>query len=94
MSAIEAFKHAPSFRVGQRVRVDIPEIPKNERQCDTGIISGIRTRFVRTPEARQVWYVVTFDRPYIKPEYVRWQNIPTYNTTDGAEITLMGSEND
>jgi hypothetical protein len=52
--------------VGQRVRVDIPEIPPKETNCKTGVITGIKTRFPRTPECRWHFYTVRFDEGVIK----------------------------
>lgn len=73
------------FQVGQRVRVDLVDIPKKDRQCEVGVVMAVTTRFARTPELRQVRYHVRFDRPYIKPSsvlYIIYRH-PTFVGTSG-----------
>ena len=64
------------LQIGARVRVDLVDIPKKERQCETGIIRRIDLRFPKVPQLTEVRYTVLFDRPYIKPECVLIGNIP------------------
>ncbi len=68
----ESYAHEIKFQVGQRVRVDIPEIPPEETNCKTGLITGIKTRFPRSPDLRQHYYMVRFDTGVIKKgcEYI------------------------
>ena len=56
------------FQVGQRIKVDIKEIPIKDRDTTTGVIIGIRTRFPATPNFREILYEVLFDNKgnYIK----------------------------
>ncbi len=68
---------ATTLTVGMRVRVDLPDIPANERQCDTGVITKIQLYFPRSPVHTYTLYTVRLDGPYIKPKNVFFQNITT-----------------
>jgi len=63
-----------SFVIGQRVRVNLKEIPEAERNCDVGQIVGINLFHKNTPIER-VNYLVSFDAPYLKKEFVYVSNI-------------------
>ncbi|MCR4330787.1 MAG: hypothetical protein NUV49_02815, partial [Patescibacteria group bacterium] len=62
------------FFIGERVRVDLKEVPVEERQCDVGFVRFIMLVHPRTPLER-VEYSVRFDKPYIKPEKILRENI-------------------
>lgn len=66
-----AFDSEVKLQVGQRVEIDLPEVPVEERDVTTGIIVGISVRFPTTPKLRYISYEVRFDRKgnYIKKEY-------------------------
>lgn len=55
------FTDEVKFQVGQRVHVEIEEIPIEERDVTTGIIIGIQTNFHAAPILRKIKYVVRFD---------------------------------
>ncbi len=59
------------FTVGQRVHVELPEVPKEQRDITTGIIIRINTHFHATPEHRSIWYTVRFDNKgnYVKKKF-------------------------
>lgn len=63
---LKDFSNEVKFQVGQRVSVDLKEIPKEERNCETGVIKTIYTKFLRTPKMRTIMYQVVFDESYIK----------------------------
>ena len=77
-----------SFSVFDRVRVSIPEIPRDETNCKEGVIVGIQTRFARTPALRRVTYKVRFDNAVIKPEHVRFKQIFELSV-DAAALTRL-----
>lgn len=49
------------FSVGERVQVELEEIPEEERNCTTGVIVACTTRFALTPSKRRIVYEVRFD---------------------------------
>lgn len=61
------------FQVGQRVELDLKEVPVEERETTTGIITKIDTHFPSTPKHRKIFYTIRFDGKgnYIKKEYQR-----------------------
>ena len=68
---IEDYSNDIRFKVGQRVKVDIVhESQKDDVNCDTGTITGCRTRFAKTPKMRRIEYLVVFDEPMIKKDRV------------------------
>jgi len=66
-----SFENEVKFQVGQRVEMDLPEIPIEERDVTTGIIIKIYTKFFASPELRRVFYLVRFDNRsnYVKKEF-------------------------
>ena len=66
----QAFNDEVKFQVGERVRVDFPEVPIDERDSTSGIIVGISTRFPTTSTHRTIGYQIWFDGSgqYIKRE--------------------------
>ena len=74
---LDEFKdEIPDFaKVGARVRVVFSEIPKNQINCDTGVIIAIKTRFFATPQLRVIRFNVILDDVYIKPKFVKINNI-------------------
>lgn len=83
--AVKPFE-AP-FRIGQRVQVELAEIPPKERNCSIGTIIGITTRFPATPQIRKVKYLVRFDDNYIKKNCVLRAN---FDEMIVAERALKG----
>jgi len=79
----EAFDKEVHFYVGQRVRVAVDYVKQEEIQCDEGLITDIKTSFPRSPEYRQISYGVKFDKPFLKPECVLFQQI--YKLYTGAD---------
>lgn len=63
------------YRVGSRVKVKFESVRKKEIQCDKGTIVGIRWRFPQSETHRCATYHVVFDKPYLKPECVIFENI-------------------
>ena len=59
------------FQVGERVHVELPQVPVEQRETTTGIIVKIDTMFPTTPEHRKIRYTIRFDGKgnYIKKEY-------------------------
>ena len=74
-AVIESYAHEIKYQVGQRVRVDIPEIPPEQTNCKTGAVTAIKTRFPKSPDCRIHFYTVRFDEPVIIPEFVMIQQI-------------------
>ena len=76
MTSHAGFTREATFNVGQRVRIKLRKgVKQREVQCDTGLITNVRTRFARSPELRQIMYTVRFDRGYLKTECVMLQQI-------------------
>ena len=72
MEKYKSFSNEVKFQVGKRVWLDIPEIPQNERETDTGIISDIITHFPLTSKVRRIVYTVKLDnKGYYKKEEFR-----------------------
>lgn len=69
------------FHVGQRVIVDLKDVPADEHNCDIGQIVSIHLYHRNSPLER-VEYLVRFDKPYIKPEKVLYQNINCIQTME------------
>jgi len=65
---IDDYSKEIKFQVGQRVSVDIKEIPVKQRDVTTGTILKIETRFPSTPAMRRHTYFVRFDN---KGNYVK-----------------------
>ena len=67
----ESFENEVKFQVGKRVWLDITEIPQNERETDTGVITDIKTRFPLTAKYRRITYTVKLDNKgyYTKKEF-------------------------
>ena len=79
----ESYNHEIKYQVGQRVRVDIPEIPPEETNCKEGVITAIKTRFPKSPEHRQHFYTVRFDASVIKEGFVFIQQIHELSVSAG-----------
>ena len=77
---IKDFSNEVKFQVGQRVYVDLKEIPKKERNCETGVVKTIYTKFLRTSKLRTIMYQVAFDEPYIKGDKVCFGQIHEIRT--------------
>ena len=75
------------FRLGDKVRVDLYYVSKEQRNCDTGIIVGL---YYKYPRARKIKFIrVLFDMPYIKQEYAPISNITKIDISDYSIITLL-----
>ena len=74
---IDWFSDEGEFSVGQKVAVDFPEIPSEERLDTIGTIIGISTRFPATPSLRRITYEVRFPTNYVKPEFRMMRGITT-----------------
>ncbi|KKL69435.1 hypothetical protein LCGC14_2115010 [marine sediment metagenome] len=59
------------FKLGQRVHLDLPDIPKEQRDVTTGIIVKMDTHFPGSPEHRKIRVTIRIDRKgnYIKKEF-------------------------
>lgn len=88
---IEDFSDECPFRVGQRVHLELKNIPKADRHCEVGVIKTIMTRFLYTPEMRSVKFQVVLDAPYVKKECVIYEAI-TDCWVFAKEITLEVKE--
>ena len=60
-SKIAAYDDEVLFQVGQRVIVDMPEVPKEARADTHGVIRQIRTKFPASPKLRRITYTVDLD---------------------------------
>lgn len=65
---IPDFQKEVKFNLGQRVEVDLEEIPVEHRDTTTGTIVGMRADFPSTKELRKIRYKVRFDN---KGNYVK-----------------------
>ena len=63
------FSKEVRFKVGQRVDMDLPDIPKEKRDVTTGTIVKIDTHFPSTPEHRFIKCTVRLDGNYVKKEF-------------------------
>ena len=63
---VKEFHSQCAFRVGERVKVTVNDIDKNDVACDTGLISKISVQFMHTPAMRQIRITVRMDAPYFK----------------------------
>ena len=63
------FSKEVRFKVGQRVHIDLPEIPKEQRDITTGVIVKIDTHFPSTPKHRLIKCTVRLDGNYVKKEF-------------------------
>jgi hypothetical protein len=79
----EDFSNEIKFQVGQRVHVELKEIPEKERNVTVGTITKIDVMFPRTPKMRKIFYTIRFDENYIKKEHVLISNIDHIRCTAG-----------
>lgn len=63
---VKSFNKDIKFQVGERVRVMIPFTKQKEVNCNTGIIVGMKVRFMHTPKMRAVYCTVRMDGEYFK----------------------------
>lgn len=59
------------FKVGQRVHIELPDIPKEQRDVTTGILIKVDTMFPLTPKHRRIKCTIRIDGRgnYVKKEY-------------------------
>lgn len=57
----EAYDTEVLFQVGERVHIELPEVPKDQRDTTTGVIVKIDTHFFATKEHRKIFYIVRLD---------------------------------
>ena len=88
---IKSYTHEIKYQVGQRVRVDIPEIPPEQTNCKTGVVTGIKTRFPKSPELRQHSYTVRFDEYVIIPEFIMFGQIHQLSVS-AEQLELLSEE--
>ena len=91
MSKYEDFSDEVLFKVGQRVHIDIPLIPKEERDVTTGVISRIDAHFPTTPKHRSIRVTVRIDGKgnYIKKKFQRQGGIEHDFTCDQKRLTKI-----
>ena len=58
---IEDFSNELDFQVGNRVHVELRDVPKKWRNMETGVIVNIDTHFAHTPEMRRFAITVRLD---------------------------------
>ncbi len=58
---IKDFSNEVKFQVGQKVEVDFPDVPTEERDVTTGFIYQIEARFPLTPPLRKIKYHIRLD---------------------------------
>ena len=76
-----------SFAVKDRVKVELPDVPLEQRNCDAGVITQIAIRF-RDTKFERITYEVTFDENYIKKEFVLWDNFNKI-TVEACRLTKI-----
>ena len=64
----EDFSDEVLFKVGQRVDIDLPGIPKEQRDITTGVIIRVDTHFPTTPKHRSIRVTIRLDGNYVKEE--------------------------
>ncbi len=80
-----------TFQVGDRVEVDLKEVPENERNCIVGTITKIWLKFARTPKFRRKMITVHFDENYIKKGDQLCGGIDDISLEDQSKIEKIGS---
>lgn len=96
MSKYLDYSDEAAFRVGQRVHIEIKEIPVDERETTTGVIVGVDTKFFATPSLRKILYTVRIDEKgyYVKKEFRTFFGAIRFEyTTTGDHLELLQSEN-
>jgi len=58
---IEDYSNKVKLQVGQRVELDLPEVPVEDRDVTTGVIERISTMFTLTSSHRKIIYTMRFD---------------------------------
>ena len=77
------------FKVGQRVHIDLPEIPKEQRDVTTGVIVKIDTHFPSTPKHRLIKCTIRLDGNYVKEEFRMAGGIEHNFTCDQIRLTAI-----
>lgn len=79
------------FKVGQRVHLELPEIPKEQRDVTTGILIKVNTMFPLTPKHRHIRCTIRFDGKgnYVKKEYRLMGGISFTLTCDQDRLTAI-----
>jgi len=58
-----------TLTVGDKVKVNIVEIPEEHRQCEVGEITKMYMKFRATPELRDISITVMFDENYVRKQF-------------------------
>ena len=85
---IDDFSDKVKVQVGNRVHVDIKDVPKKWRIMETGIITGINTEFVHTPEMRRFQITVRLDG-----DQRYWGSIGPILHASQKQLTLLQPKN-
>lgn len=85
---VKEFSNEVKFQVGERVSVDLPDVPVEQRDTTSGIITNISTRFHHTPHMRKIAYTIHFDNKgsYIKKRFALFSRINTI-TVEALHLT-------
>ena len=85
------FSKEVRFKVGQRVHIDLPDIPKEQRDVTTGVIVKIDTHSPFTPKHRLIRCTVRIDDRgnYVKEEFRMAGGIEHNFTCDQIRLTAI-----
>lgn len=83
------FSNEVLFRVGQRVHIELPDIPKEQRDITTGLIIKINTYFPTTPKHRSIKVTIKMDGNYVKEKFRMAGGIEYNFTCDQKRLILL-----
>ena len=85
------FNNEVLFKVGQRVHIELPLVPKEHRDVTTGLLIKIDTMFPLTPKHRHIRCTVRIDGKgnYVKKEYRESGGISHNFTCDQNRLTAI-----
>lgn len=77
MITINDFSNIVKFKVGQRVKINLPNVPEEQKDVTTGTIVGCEVSCPTIEEHRKIFYNVQLDNEgsYIKKEYKKFINL-------------------
>jgi len=89
---IDDFSNELKVQVGNRVHVELSDVPEKDRDVTTGVIVAIRTFWVHTPKMRRFQIDVRFDGDgnYVKKSSQMAEGIgPIFSLRDQDKLTII-----
>lgn len=65
----------PKFELGERVHLELKDVPVEQRDNTFGYIININLKYPRSDKLRRIVYTVRLEGKYIKPECIIYENI-------------------